>query len=274
MIRRLAQIRSGKDAFLSALVITAAAVALAMTMTALATMDVPAERQLHAVADAAWISVVIGSIFSYWFVDSFRAMVQLKDTVDRLASTDDLTGLNNRRAFLASAEREISNGEGRNGGLALLILDLDYFKRINDTHGHRVGDLVLAAVGQVLSRTVGEGDVAGRLGGEEFAVLLMGCDEDAALRSAQSIRVAIEAMRVAAPAGPIGLTVSIGCTLIAAGEDVCAALQKADEALYAAKHEGRNRVALCARGGGSDLRGRAERQRRDPTPPAPLKRSA
>lgn len=276
MIRSLAQIKSHRDAFVAALAITAVAVVLAVTMTAFATIDASAERQLRAVKIAAGVSFAIGSVFFYWFANSFRAMVQLKDDVDRLARTDDLTGLNNRRAFLAGAEREISLAGRRNDPLALLILDLDYFKRINDAHGHRVGDLVLVAVAQVLARSVRGGvDMVGRLGGEEFAVLLARCDEEMALRTAESLRAAIEATRISMPVGQIVVTASIGCAPIAAGESVSAALQKADEALYAAKRGGRNRVAACTRGnGGSDPRERADRQRREPAPREPLKRSA
>jgi diguanylate cyclase (GGDEF)-like protein len=213
---------------------------------------------------------------SYWVVDSIREIVRLKESVDRLAHTDDLTGLNNRRAFLADAEREFSRAERQGGGLALLILDLDYFKGVNDAYGHRVGDSVLVAVAQVVLQSVRDGvDLVGRLGGEEFAVLLARSEEDAAVRAAESIRAAIEATRVFTPAGPIVVTVSIGCAPIAAGQSVSAALQRADEALYTAKRQGRNRVAACAAGnGGSDPRERAERQRREPAPREPLKRSA
>ncbi len=270
------QIRTRRDAVLAALAITAAAVALAMAMTALATIDVPAERQLRAVEIAAWISFLIGIIFSYWFVDSFRAIVQLKDTVDRLARTDDLTGLDNRRSFLAGAEREISRAERQGEALALLILDLDYFKRVNDTHGHRVGDMVLVATAEVLSRSVRDGlDIVGRLGGEEFAVLLARCDEGAAVQAAEAIRAAIASVRVSTPGGEIATTASIGCAPIAAGDTVSAALQRADEALYAAKRGGRNRVATCTKGSGGSAPGeRAERQRRDAVAREPLKRSA
>jgi diguanylate cyclase (GGDEF)-like protein len=276
MIRKLAQIRTRRDAVLATLAITAAAVALAMAMTALATIDAPAERQLRAVEIAAWISFLIGIIFSYWFVDSFRGIVQLKDTVDRLARTDDLTGLDNRRSFLAGAEREISRGERHGEALALLILDLDYFKRINDTHGHRVGDMVLVATAEVLSRCVRDGlDIVGRLGGEEFAVVLARCDEDAAVQAAEAIRAAIASVRVSTPGGEIATTASIGCAPIAAGDTVSAALQRADEALYAAKRGGRNRVATCTKGGGGSASSeRAERQRRDAVAREPLKRSA
>ncbi len=270
------EIRSGWHALLAALAITAVAVVLAIAMTAFATTDLASEMHIRAVETAAWIALVIALIFSCWFVESFRAIVQLKDMVDRLARTDDLTGLNNRRAFLAGAEREILRAERQGNALALLILDLDYFKRVNDNHGHRVGDLVLVAVAEVLTRSVRDGlDFVGRLGGEEFAILLARCDGRTALRAAESIRAAIAAMRVSTPAGEIAMTTSIGCAPIVAGDSVSAALQKADEALYAAKRGGRNQVAACTAGtGGSDFRERTERQRREPTAQESLKWSA
>lgn len=274
MIQRLMQIRTGRDAVLAALTITVAAVALAVGMTALATCLGPVESMWHAALVAAWVSVVIGGLFSYWFVASFRAIARLKDTVDRLARTDDLTGLDNRRAFLAGAERELSRG-GVGDALALLILDLDFFKRINDDHGHRVGDLVLVAVADVLARAArAEGGLVGRLGGEEFAVLLPRCDEEAARRIAEDLRAAVEAKGVATPIGEIVTTVSVGCAAVAVGDSVSAALQQADEALYAAKRGGRNRVALHSRGSaGPAVCERHDRQRRN-SGPASIRRTA
>lgn len=265
MIKRLVQIRTGRDAFLAALAITATVVALALTLTALATCDGPVDGWLHALLIAAWVSGVIGALFSCWFVVSFRAIVRLKDTVDRLACIDDLTGLDNRRAFLASAEHALSRRERKGESLALLILDLDHFKHVNDTHGHQVGDLVLVAVAEVLARSVRvDVDVVGRLGGEEFAVLLPRCDEEAAQRVAEDIRMAIEAARIATPAGEIAATVSVGCASIADGETVSTALQQADEALYAAKRGGRNRVALRVKGSAqADFRERVDRRGRE-----------
>jgi diguanylate cyclase (GGDEF)-like protein len=272
----MAHIRSRRQALLAALAITAAAVVLATAMTALATIDLSSDGQWRAVKIAAAISFAITLVFSAGVADSFRAIVRLKDAVDRLARTDDLTGLDNRRAFLAGAEREILRAGRRDGELALLILDLDYFKRVNDAHGHRIGDAVLVAVARALSRSVRDGvDLAGRLGGEEFAALLARGDQDAAMRAAETIRAAIEATRVSTPAGEIVVTASIGCAPIAAGDCLSAALQKADEALYAAKRQGRNRVAARAiASGGSDLREGVERLRRDLAAREPLKRSA
>jgi diguanylate cyclase (GGDEF)-like protein len=275
MIKRLVQIRTGRDALQAALAITGAIVGLALAMTAAATCGGPVDRLLHAILIAAWVSGVIGSLFSYWFVMSLRAILRLKDGMDRLASTDDLTGLHNRRAFLASAERALASARRKGEDLALLILDLDDFKGVNDTYGHPVGDLVLIGVAEILARSVRrQVDVVGRVGGEEFAVLLPGHDQDSARWVAEDIRTAIAAARVRTPAGEIVATASVGCASIASGDSVSTALHRADEALYAAKRGGRNRVAVSAAGTAAILFGdRLDRQRRD-TGQEPLKWSA
>jgi diguanylate cyclase (GGDEF)-like protein len=272
----LAQIKSRRDVLLAVLAITAASVVLSVGLAAWATTGQDATDRRDIMVIAAKISALVSSIMSYGVVDAIRAIVKMKDSVERLARTDDLTGLDNRRAFLTDAAGEILRAERHGEALALLIVDLDYFKRVNDAHGHRVGDLVLVAVAEVISRSVREGvDIVGRLGGEEFAVLLARCDEDRALRAAESIRALIEAMRVPTPAGEIVMTASVGCAPIVAGDCISAALQKADEALYAAKRGGRNQVAACAKAnGGSDPRERTDRQRREPAARPPLKRSA
>lgn len=274
-MKRLVEIRTGRDAFHAAVVITAAVVAMTTAVTALATCWGPAHRLTHALLTAAGVSSVVGGVFAYWFVASFRAIVRLKDTVERLARIDDLTGLDNRRAFLASAERALDHARRNREPLALLILDLDYFKHINDTYGHRIGDLVLIEVADVLARSVrADVDVAGRLGGEEFAILLPRCDEEAARRTAEAVRAAVEATRVATPAGEIGATVSVGCAAIAFEDSVSAALQQADEALYAAKRDGRNRVALRAKAGADVESGRRPDRLRRESGHEAFKRSA
>jgi diguanylate cyclase (GGDEF)-like protein len=129
----------------------------------------------------------------------------------------------------------------------LLIVDLDHFKRVNDAYGHRAGDQALQATAQALARSVrSDIDFVGRLGGEEFVVLLGAADEETARRAAESARAAIAAMRVATPNGEIAVTASIGYTPLVAGDSVSAALQRADEALYAAKRAGRNQIASRA----------------------------
>lgn len=122
------------------------------------------------------------------------------------------------------------------------MLDIDHFKRVNDSHGHVAGDMVLTAFAETISQTIRPKDVFARLGGEEFAVLLTGTLSDAS-EMAERLRLAVAAMRVATPQGELSITVSLGCATARIGEDL---LRVADAALYVAKHTGRNRVHKAA----------------------------
>ncbi|MFT4113659.1 diguanylate cyclase [Silvibacterium sp.] len=159
----------------------------------------------------------------------------------QLAATDALTGLYNRRAFDLYLRREWRLSARRQKPLGLLAIDLDHFKRINDTYGHADGDRVLKKVAQVLQEQVRGSDVVARLGGEEFAVLLPGTGQEDAAHVAEGLRAAVEAELC----GGHRVTVSIG---VAAGTNLarseeCLLLPQADAALYVAKGAGRNRVA-------------------------------
>ncbi|MCQ4295813.1 GGDEF domain-containing protein [Pseudomonas stutzeri] len=170
--------------------------------------------------------------------DTLRGMMrQLED----LASTDELTGLYNRRRFLRIAEGDLSRlRRGHQSGLALI--DLDHFKRINDIHGHAIGDRVLQTFASVARSCLRDDDVLARYGGEEFVLLLPNTDAEQFSACCERLR---EAFANAKPedtniaAGHLSL--SIGLTLLNAGDDLDAALQRADEALYRAKRAGRNR---------------------------------
>ena len=123
------------------------------------------------------------------------------------------------------------------------MLDIDYFKRVNDSHGHLAGDLVLTAFAETITRAIRPKDVFARLGGEEFAVLLIGTTLPEAAELAERLRLAVAAMRVTTPQGELSITVSLGCATARVGEDL---LRVADAALYVAKHTGRNRVHKAA----------------------------
>ncbi len=158
------------------------------------------------------------------------------------AEHDHLTGAWSRRAFFERAGRAHADAVRTCGTLALLIFDVDHFKAINDTHGHAVGDRVLA---DLVARTdaVLRGDACARLGGEEFAVLLPRSDADAAMRLAEELRRTLERAAVAGAGGvAVRYTVSVGAASLADGESLANLLQRADAALYAAKRGGRNRV--------------------------------
>ena len=159
------------------------------------------------------------------------------------AVCDHLTGIANRRAFFDAAETELRRWRRLPRPLTLVLIDADNFKKINDTHGHPVGDAVLRHIARVMGATFRQVDVVARIGGEEFAVLLPSADLASAQRVAERLRAALEAQPTQTDGGPVACTVSIG---IAAMDDatssVEALLKRADEALYAAKHSGRNRV--------------------------------
>ena len=247
MIGKLAHVRSRRDVLIASLVITGVSVACAMLLTACVTRSAKSAVDFGALRNAAGIAAVIAFAISFLVVDAIRRILKGKRSIERLAMTDDLTGLSNRRALLAAAERAIARIDGVALPPALLIVDLDHFKRVNDVYGHRAGDQALQAAAEALARSVrGDVDFVGRLGGEEFVVLLAAADEETARRAAESARAAIAAMRVAAPNGEIAVTASIGYTPLVAGDTVSTALQRADEALYAAKRAGRNQIASRA----------------------------
>ncbi|MDP2195893.1 MAG: diguanylate cyclase [Rhodocyclaceae bacterium] len=161
----------------------------------------------------------------------------------RLATTDTLTGLANRRHFLDEIGQELARIRRFTEPAALLMLDLDHFKNINDQHGHAAGDAVLKAFAGVVTDSLRKTDRAGRLGGEEFAILLPGTHADAAQAFAERLRSSVEALPIAFENLTLYITVSIGVTGLNP-EDVESTLKRGDRALYLAKGNGRNRVEL------------------------------
>ena len=176
-----------------------------------------------------------------------RALFELaakNEILEKLALTDPLTGLANRRAFQQALEAELSRVSRHGRPASLLFLDLDHFKGVNDAHGHAVGDEVLAAFALVLKRGSRRGDLAARVGGEEFAVLLPTTGAVPAGLVAERIRRATESRSLGRTVS-VPVTVSIGLTSTEEQAPPPAAeelLRRADAALYRAKAEGRNRV--------------------------------
>lgn len=167
-----------------------------------------------------------------------------EDMLRRLANTDGLTGVFNRRSFTEEAEHQFAIAQRHDRPLAVLMIDADHFKSVNDTHGHDVGDVVLKALAAAIGRRLRETDVLGRLGGEEFAVLLPETDPDGAARMAWTVVEAVRQVRVSLPDdGALGFTVSVGVASRTAEEASFGGLLKqADSALYQAKQGGRDRV--------------------------------
>ncbi len=167
----------------------------------------------------------------------------LFEEVQRLAITDGLTGLYNRRHFLELAGREFERSRRYDRPLSAILLDIDHFKRVNDTHGHAVGDEVLQALAARFRENVRDIDLLTRYGGEEFAVLLPESDLAAARQAAERLRQSVAETPIETAAGPLSVTISLGVALVAPDcQDPATLLRLADEALYKAKNAGRNRV--------------------------------
>jgi len=169
---------------------------------------------------------------------------QFQTELERQAHLDYLTGLNNRGHFMQIAENELSRAIRYQTSLSLLMMDIDHFKAINDTHGHKAGDKVLQAFADMCRHTLRTIDVVGRVGGEEFAILLPETDLDQAMEVAERLREAMMNAKVGISQGlPLRFTVSIGVTTLSAdNENIDELFDAADKALYSAKTAGRNRV--------------------------------
>lgn len=176
-------------------------------------------------------------------IRSMRAEEELR----RLVSTDSLTGLSSRRTFMEQARDMFDQVRRKRGELSLLIMDLDHFKQVNDTHGHAAGDEALVGFAKICRRVLRDSDLIGRTGGEEFAVMLPDVGPDQAARIAEKLRSSIADSIVPTDAGAVRLTLSIGVAGLRQGEqDLSELFKRADDALYSAKHGGRDQVAVDA----------------------------
>ena len=172
-----------------------------------------------------------------------KALKKAGHELHRLAITDELTTLYNAR-YLSGRLSDLASGEWRPGvPVSCIMLDLDDFKQINDTHGHPEGDKVLESIGQVIKGCIRDSDLGCRYGGEEFAVLLPGSDKEAARVVAERIRCSFAEQVIALHSGiELRVTLSAGVAELMAGEDPLQLLRRADEALYLAKRKGKNRT--------------------------------
>ena len=167
-----------------------------------------------------------------------------KQLID-LAVMDELTGISNRRHFLAQIEQEIGEARRQNTSLALIICDLDHFKPINDAHGHLDGDMVLKRFADILVEELPPLGLAGRLGGEEFGVLLPEISVSEAMAYAEQARRALENAKHQLSKAVVSITASFGVAMLNdAMHSPSELLRSADERLYAAKAAGRNNVVL------------------------------
>jgi two-component system cell cycle response regulator len=174
-------------------------------------------------------------------------LVKARDVLRFKASHDDLTGVWNRGAVLELLQREVWRTEREGSSLAVMLVDLDHFKNVNDTLGHASGDDVLRETARRISQAVRSYDFVGRYGGEEFLILLPGCDRAAAEERAERLTAAVNESPIETTGGQTRMTLSAGVisTVDAPGCDSLALLRAADAALYRAKAAGRNRVELA-----------------------------
>ncbi len=203
------------------------------------------DNQLDQVAAMlVYLVTVTGRTFGFVWLTTQAMSIELR----RYAHTDPLTGVVNRRAFWQDADREAARARRSGSGLAVVMLDIDRFKRVNDKHHHRGGDAVLQAVASAVTAELRPTDRVARFGGEEFAILLPGADTRAAIRVAQRVRFRIENTAIAFGDDVLHVTASLGV----AGSDVTgdvspiALVRAADDALFLAKDSGRNRVESAA----------------------------
>jgi two-component system, cell cycle response regulator len=183
-------------------------------------------------------------------LDLQEQLLQAQEALREQATHDGLTGLWNRTSILEILQREAARAVREDAPLAVLMVDLDYFKKINDTYGHLAGDGVLRETARRLLENVRTYDAIGRYGGEEFLVVLPGCDESGGLAQAERLRECVGGEPILTSVGQIAVTCSLGLSWtghpqLSATKEL---LRLADSALYAAKRTGRNRVALQVTG--------------------------
>jgi len=186
----------------------------------------------------------IGAVVSHMNITD-RKLLELKYA--KLASTDPLTDLPNRRYFEDNARIELERVRRFGGAMSLLMIDLDRFKVINDRFGHAAGDAVLKTFASRCKSVFRESDLFARIGGEEFVALLVGTDRAGATLLAERVRSHVADLRVKTASGTIRVTSSIGVASVRASDrSIASTLNRADQALYTAKESGRNRVSVAA----------------------------
>lgn len=198
------------------------------------------------------IDVTVGSSgggaqsFHVGIIRDISERKRLELELQRQASTDGLTGVLNRRAFTAESERLISVALRHGRPLSMMVIDADHFKKVNDVFGHPTGDAVLKALALTLAQALRTCDVLGRLGGEEFGIVLPETDATGVREVGERLLQAIRDCRIEHDGNTLQISVSIGATLLAvAGDSFEAAFLRADRALYEAKHTGRDRIVTA-----------------------------
>jgi len=167
----------------------------------------------------------------------------MEEELRQLATTDPLTGASNRRHFIELAIKELKRSCRYGTQMAVIMLDIDHFKKINDNYGHSIGDEALKRLVDCCHQELRTTDIFGRFGGEEFAAILVKTDPEATFNACNRIVKAIAKLKIRTPKKSVSITVSLGFTMRAADDiSIDSLLKRADDALYKAKNSGRNQV--------------------------------
>jgi diguanylate cyclase (GGDEF)-like protein len=203
----------------------------------------------HGILSSAWLTVLSAEALLFTIAIAFVLLAMAKERAElrhrTAAMVDPLTGLANRRAFLQYSEDMLRAQVKRGRPVAVFLIDFDHFKAVNDQYGHLVGDIALRTFAEIASRSLRASDIVGRLGGEEFAVLLTDADRDNAFLVAERLRTNFASAAAALGSHDVHATLSVGVSIIQQpADDLAVLLERADQALYRAKAKGRNRVEL------------------------------
>lgn len=191
------------------------------------------------------VPLVVAPPVAYWLANVFYEITRIGEEIERIAFADDLTGIANRRAFFEKAPDLIAQSILDGTTATIILVDIDHFKNINDTYGHKAGDAMLMLIAEILTQSIQDASgIVGRIGGEEFALLVIHKDRARVVDLADQIRMNIRNASITTRDTPIAGTVSIGLAHHKTGTDLDNTLHCADKALYLAKNAGRDRVVL------------------------------
>ncbi|MBU3182079.1 GGDEF domain-containing protein [Clostridium psychrophilum] len=191
-----------------------------------------------------WITSLIIGFLAYYIANYMNTSIKLLNRLEHESTIDFLTGLNNVRQFDKYLNASLINVKNKDEHLSILIIDIDFFKKVNDTYGHLAGDSILQQLGVVLTKSSRSFDIVSRIGGEEFSVILPDCPSQQAIEVAERLRSAVETNEfIIQDEIKINITISIGAATYPDNViDLDTLVNSADTALYSAKHSGRNKV--------------------------------
>lgn len=192
------------------------------------------------------IILVLFGVGAFVFNPLFRQIADQEQNLQKLAYIDPLTNCHNRRSFLANAETEFDRSRRYSHPYSILFLDIDRFKQINDSYGHASGDIVLVEITKICQSNIRDSDFLGRIGGDEFGIVLHECDLENAALTAEKLRLAISANIISGDFGEFSASISIGAATISdIDENAYDTLKRADKNLYESKNSGRDSVVAA-----------------------------